>query len=245
MSVRSSGLALLAVAGIAIALSACSFTAAVTTSAPATASAASSLGTFGNLAVPTAATTTAAAIPAGYHRVGGPAQGISLAVPSSWVSIDLANQTIGQAAKELAVPGFDAATAEQDMQALEKDHAIFAYDLASSESDPNHFARNINAYCLSSGVNDTGSSSIPFLKQESKAGLGSFASGITQREITIGGVPGIESSYEIDSATQNVYGSQLEVLPKPDVGCFVTLSYSGSESPGNYLAVAAATAEFP
>ena len=42
-----------------------------------------------------------------------------------------------------------------------------------------------------------------------------------------------------------IYGSQLEVLPKSNDACFVTLSFDASEAAGNILSIAAATAEFP
>jgi hypothetical protein len=193
-----------------------------------------------------ATTTAAAVIPAGFHRVGGSVQGISLAMPTSWVSINLAKQSLASAASELKVPGVDASVLEQEVQSLQKDHAIFAFDVASAASDPNHYTRNLNAYCVPSGVTDTGSAGVPFIREAAKSELATIASNVTSRDISIGGVPGLETSYKLDSASgMDVLGAQLEVLPKSDVACFVTLSYSGSQSAGNYLAVAAATAQFP
>jgi hypothetical protein len=197
-------------------------------------------------AASTDATTAAAAVPAGDRRIGGPAQGISLAVPKSWVPINLANQTVAAAASKLDVPGFSAATAVQDMQSVRKDHAVFAFDVASAKSSPIHYLRNLYAYCAPSGVTDTGSSSIPFLTQGLKAEMSTMASQVTVRDVTIGGVPGMEISYKIDSGSGiNVQGAELVVLPKPGVACFVTLSFSSPQTAGNYLAVAAATAQFP
>jgi hypothetical protein len=194
----------------------------------------------------TGATTTAAAVPAGYRRIGGPAQGISLAVPKSWVPINLANQTLAAAASKLDVPGFSAATAVQFMQSLKKDHAVFAFDVASAKSSPTHYLRNLYADCSSSGITGTGSSSVPFLAQGVKTEMSVIASHVTVRDATIGGVPGIETSYKLDSGSgMDVHGAQLVVLPKPDVMCTVTLSFGSPETQGNYLAIAAATAQFP
>jgi hypothetical protein len=39
--------------------------------------------------------------------------------------------------------------------------------------------------------------------------------------------------------------AQLEVLPKPNVACVVTLAYTPVEGTGNVLDVAAETAQFP
>jgi hypothetical protein len=253
--VRSSGLVLLAVVGSTVALTSCAsigaglagdgsqsaLTSGASTAASAAANAPASTGTSS-----TGTTTTANGVPAGYHRVGGAAQGMSLAMPSAWVSINLAKESLDSAAKKLAVPGMDSAVVEQDMQSLQKDHALFAFDVASSTSDPNHYTRNLNAYCVVSGINDTGSAGIPYLKQAIQSELSTIASDVTETNITIGGVPGLETSYKLNSTTgMDVRGAQLEVLPKPNKACFVTLSRSGTQSAGDYLAVAAATAQFP
>jgi hypothetical protein len=255
MPVRSSGLALLAVVSTAVALTACS--SAGTGKASATASDAAtstvsgaSTGTASGAASTGAATTgTAAAgavVPAGDQRAGGSAQGISIAVPKSWISLNLAKQTLASAAKKLDVPGVDAATLEQEMQSLQKDHAIFAYDIASAASSPQHFTRNLSAYCQSSGITETGRAGVPFLQEGIKSELDTVATGVTQEDVTVGGVPGVETAYKLKSGSgADLYGAQLEVLPKPDVGCFVTLSWGGGQTQGNYLAVAAATAQFP
>lgn len=176
MPVRSSGLALLAVASIAFALTACSSSGAGTTKASATRAATGGASTSASPTVSTGATTTAAAIPAGDRRIGGSAQGISLAVPNSWVSINLAKETLAAAASKVDVPGMNAATLEQYMQSLQKDHAVFAFDIASSTSSPVHYARNLYTYCAPSGITDTGSAAVPFLMQTAKAQLGTVAS---------------------------------------------------------------------
>ena len=69
------------------------------------------------------------------------------------------------------------------------------------------------------------------------------ATHITQKDLEIGGVPGTEISYQQSSSgAGTLYASQLEVMPKPDKACFVTV---GGESEGNVVSVAAATARFP
>jgi len=246
MPVRSSGLALLTVASIAVALTACSSTGAGKSGASATGAATRGAGTSASPAASTGAATTAAVIPAGYRRVGGSAQGISLAMPSSWVSVNLAKQSLEAAASKLDVPGLNASTLEAEMQSLQKDHAIFAFDIASATSSPDHYTRNLTAYCQPSGITNTGSGGVPVLTQAAKSQLGTIASGITEHDVTIGGVPGLEASFKLNSASgMDVRGAQLEVLPKPNVLCVVTLGFSSPETAGNYLAVAAATAQFP
>jgi hypothetical protein len=56
----------------------------------------------------------------------------------------------------------------------------------------------------------------------------------------------VETSYQLSSSSEGtIYGSQLEVLPKPSKACFVTVTAGKGESQGNVLRVAAATAKFP
>ena len=141
--------------------------------------------------------------------------------------------------------GVSVSTLVQEMESLQKQHAIFAADIASAVSDPYHFARNIDAFCSSSGITETGSAGVPFVEQATKAELSTIASHITQQDAEIGGVPGVETSYQISTKSDGTLrGWQLEVLPKPGKACFVSLSVSSSESPGNYLAVAEATAQY-
>jgi hypothetical protein len=85
------------------------------------------------------------------------------------------------------------------------------------------------------------------LKAETAAEFGKLgATHITQQSIAIGGVPGVETSYQLSSASMGtLYASQLEVLPKPDKACFVTVTTAGGTSDGAILSTAAATAQFP
>jgi hypothetical protein len=243
--VRSRGLVLLAGVGISIMLTSCSTSGAGQSATSATASASHSASASATPAASSAAQTTSAAIPAGYKRIGGSAQGISLAVPASWVEVNLATQTIQEAASQLDVTGISDSALVQDMESLQKQHAIFAADIASAVSDPDHFARNISAYCMSSGVTEAGSAGLPFLEAVAKDELSTIGSHVTQKQVEIGGVPGVETSYQLTTKSDGIVdGSQLEVLPKPDKACIVSLGVDSSESQGNILTMAAATAQY-
>ena len=238
MPVRSCGLALLAVTSIAITLTSCSSTGAGKSGA--------SAGGSASPAASTVAKATSAAVPAGYKRVGGAAQGISVAIPASWVEVDLAKQTLESAANKLEVPGISTSTLVQDMESLKKLHGIYALDVGSATSNPVHYVRTLNLYCGPSGVTDTGSAGVQFIEEVAKIQLSTYASHITQRSVQIGGVPGAETSYQLSSKTYGeLDGSQLEVLPKPDQACFMTVTVRSPENAGSLLAVAAATAQFP
>jgi hypothetical protein len=188
-----------------------------------------------------------AGVPAGYQRVGGATQGISIAIPSSWATINLAKVNLRQALSQMGLKGVSQATLSQNLQALIKLKAIFAADLKSVSSSPGHFATNLNAYCSTSGTSDTGSAGVPLLRQSAKAELPQVlhAQNVTVTEVKIGGVPGVQVGYTLMSTTSGaLHAAQLEVLPKPGRACFVTLTAAGP-LPGGVLPTAAATAQFP
>jgi hypothetical protein len=108
----------------------------------------------------------AAVVPAGDQLIGGAAQGISMAVPSSWVAVNLAQQTLKQAADKIGLHGVASATLMQDMEEFQKAHAAAVYDIKSAVDSSSHFATNLDAYCVSSGVTETGSAGIALLRQE-------------------------------------------------------------------------------
>jgi hypothetical protein len=185
------------------------------------------------------------AIPAGDHVVGGAAQGISIAVPSSWVAISLTQDTINQLSQKFHMGDATAAQLIHSFDTLQKDHGLIVFDLKSAFGSAAHFATNLNAYCLASGVNNTGSSAVAILRQGVPEEFGSIgATHIAMQDISVGGVPGLETTYTVSSSAGTLYSGQLEVLPKPDRGCFVTLTGSKGYFPLDVLTVAAATAHF-
>lgn len=245
MHIRVAGLALPIVIGIGLTITACgsaSGTAAVSATRSASGAAASSSPTASAVA-----SSSPVPVPAGYKRIGGAAQGISVAAPSSWVVVNLAKESIESAANKIGLKGVSASTLVQAMESQQKLHPVYVFDVKSAVDSPKHFARNLNAYCGVSGVTDVGAAGVPLLKQVASAEFEKLgATHITQQDLEIGGVPGVEISYQLSSSSEGtLYGSQLEVLPKPDKLCTVTLSIAKGESAGNILGVAATTAQFP
>lgn len=247
MRIRVVGLALPAVIGMTAAVTSCgSAPATVQPAAPATPSASGS-AVSGSPAASLAASSSPAPLPAGYTRIGGAAQGVSVAAPASWAVVDPAKESIKNAASKLDLKGISAGTLVQDLQTMQKLHGVMVVDAKSAVDDPSHFARNLNAYCSTSGVTDTGSAGVQLLRTGAAAEFQQMgATNVTQKDIEVGGVPGLETSYQLNSPNMGtLYGSQLEVLPKANDACFVTLSVDAREPAGNILSVAAATAQFP
>jgi len=242
--IRAGRSALPVVIGIAAAVTACS--SAPGTAKPAVSATQSASATAsGSPAATPSGSSSAASVPAGYTRVGGAAQGISIAAPTTWVAINLAKQSIQSAANSAGLKGISSATLVQDMTSLQKLHGIIVFDVASAVD--HHFARNLNAYCSTSGVTEVGAAAVPLVKQEAAAEFQNLdATHIAQREVKIGGVPGVDTSYQVYSSSQGtIYGSQLEVLPAADKICFVTVTVGKGESVGDVVNTAAATAQFP
>lgn len=155
----------------------------------------------------------------------------------------MAEQSPEAAASKFHIAGVSTSELVQSLASLQKSHGVYAADAASA-SGPEHFARNINAYCLSSGTTKSGADGVSILAASAKSQLSSIGSDITQQDLNVGGVPGVETSYKTDTSSGTLSGSQLEVLPAAGKVCFVTLTVSKSESAGTYLATAASTAQF-
>lgn len=185
-----------------------------------------------------------AAPPVGYQRVGGAAQGISVAVPASWAAFNPTKETLDDAARRIGLSGISASTFEQDWQSLQKLRGIIMFDVKSAVQT--HFATNLNAYCTSSGVTDTGSAGVPLLRQAVAAQLQQVnAAHISQRDVRVGGVPGLETTYTLASSAEGTLDeAQLEVLPQSGRSCFVTVTAIKGHFPGNVVSVAASTAQF-
>jgi hypothetical protein len=244
--------------GLAAALAACSGSAHTATSAnspaaPASSSPSSSSPASSSPATASPATASpassapaAAAVPAGYRRVSDPAQGLSFAVPRSWAVVNLARDTVQRAAQRLGLQGISAQQLIQDMQTLQKLHALFVFDVKSAVKSPEHLTTTLDAYCVSSGVTDTGSAGLPLLRQEAAAGMQQIHAGhIAQKDMQVGGVPGVRTSYTLSSSSAGTLeGQQLEVLPKPDRACFVTITAPPRQFPNAVLPVVAATTVF-
>ena len=76
-----------------------------------------------------AVTSASTSVPRGWQRIGGSVQGVSLAVPGMWVTVNFAQLNLQQAIKHLVNQGFDERTAANSLQSLWKAHAVYAADI--------------------------------------------------------------------------------------------------------------------
>ncbi len=195
---------------------------------------------------PHASASGTATVPAGYQRIGGTAQGISLDVPSSWVAVDFSQESLQQAIKLFGLTGTTQSLFSEELQPLVKAHAVYAADVHDVASTPGHFVTNVNAYCSGSGVSQTGSAGVTALVHSWASELQQLgAQNLTQTGAELGGVAGEESSYTLSaSSTITLQATQLEVLPKAGRACYVTLTAAGPP-PSAVLAEAISSIHYP
>ncbi len=126
--------------------------AASATSAPATSAAATSAPA--SPAATSAATTgkPTQAPPAGYQWVGIAANNIWLAVPNSWVVMNLNSMSVTQAMDRVRLKGQPASAMRTAIEGLKKNHALMVLDTASIATSPGKFATNVNTFCTTSPI---------------------------------------------------------------------------------------------
>lgn len=246
MHIRVPGLTPLVVMGIGVAVTSCSSAPGTAKPAVSATRSASGADLSGSPTASPAAPSPPGSVPAGYTRVGGAAQGISVAAPASWAAVNLAKGTPESAARNAGLSGISTTALLQELESRQKAHGVAAIDVKSAVDNPQHYPRNLNAYCEASGTTDVGAAAVPLIKPLlAAANEKGGATNITLKDLQIGGVPGVEASYQLSSSDYGtLYGWELVVLPKPDKVCYVDVYVGEGESEGNVPSTAAATAQF-
>jgi hypothetical protein len=182
----------------------------------------------------------------GGERIGGAAQGISVEIPGSFSVLDLTSQTA--AVNSVAGLGLTVAavhTLVPQVKQFQQLHAALAVDAREAAVNPQQFPDNIGAYCLDSGTDLAGSSAVPTIRERLTTEFGGLeVSDVSMDNMPVGGVPGLETTYLLNSSAGTLAAGQLEVAPKPHKLCFVTLTMSQSTFAKSILSTAAQTAQF-
>ena len=223
-----------AAAGLAAVLAACGTAPAGPTAASGSAASASPSGGASQSAPP------------GYQRVGGTAQGVSVAVPSSWTPVDLAAIPQGQLQSGLKSFGLTVTPALlQALQTLQTQKAFIAIDKQAG-AGASQFSTNVNGRCAPSGTKLDGKAAVPVLSQQAEPSLASLSPhNFKLADVTLGGVQGIRLSYTLASPTKGTVAfAELIALPKPGTACFVTLTAQGSV-PASLLSTLISSMQFP
>lgn len=247
---KGSFLAVSAAVGLAAAISACGGSSPPASPASPAKSPGSQVSPATSAGTSPGASATGGATPAatgGYQRIGGTAQGVSLAIPSSWVTVNLAEMNVKQAEKQMQIKGVSGETVDSSLQSLKKLDGLIAEDGGSAASAPGHFATNLNAYCLASGVNESGSAGLSSMRQaitqEFEQDL--HAQNIKIVDANLGGVPGLKTSYAVQSVSAGtLHATQLEVRPRAGRACYVTVTAAG-QVPSAVVQAAESTMQYP
>ncbi|MFI7535286.1 hypothetical protein [Streptosporangium sp. NPDC049376] len=105
---------------------------------------------------PTATSTTArpavppGTAPQGFTRIGGPANGLTVAVPQDWVALDLSRDDLDKSLTSIGLSGEALEQARRSLRPLVANKAVWASDRTSAATSPNRFATNLNAFCQES-----------------------------------------------------------------------------------------------
>jgi hypothetical protein len=158
-------------------------------------------------------------MPKGFKPVGSVASGLVVAVPESWIALDLSKDDLEQGLRSSGLSGPALERAKQSLQTLVDNRAIWASDPASTEMSPNRFATNLNGYCQSgprTTVDELMTSARTELEQ-----LNAKVSEAAEMPIDSGSAGRVIYSFATDGLT--VKGTQYYV-PAQDKTCIVTLS---------------------
>lgn len=88
--------------------------------------------------------------PAGYEWVGIAAHDMWLAVPDSWIALNLNSMSVTQAMDRVRLKGQAATAMRTALQNIKQSHGFIVLDTASIATSPAKFAGNVNAFCATS-----------------------------------------------------------------------------------------------
>ncbi|MEO3861680.1 hypothetical protein ABGB08_42920 [Acrocarpospora sp. B8E8] len=163
---------------------------------------------------------SALAIPDGFTRVGGLSNGLVMAIPSSWRSVDLSKTDFE---KELEASGLSGATLEQaktSLRSLQKSKALYAMDPASQQESPDGFVTNLNGFCQPS-VGASADALIEIAKQQ----LTTVNAKVSEAAaVPLGNGTAVRIRYTLPLGKALINGTQYYVPSDKGRTCVVTLS---------------------
>jgi hypothetical protein len=214
--------------------------------APFAGAAGASAGTSATTSPSPAATSSgeqpATAPPAGYRWDGSPTQGIWVAIPQTWVALNLAKLSLHQATRRFATTGVDTAAMQADLANLKKQGALFFADLASYAKSKHSFTTNASAFCPATGAVPAGTS-IPDLEAEMRAEYSSIkARVLSVSPATVAGGQAFQAKLILTSTSgYDITELQVVILSTAGQTCFVTFSTDNPASFAPTFAKAAAS----
>jgi hypothetical protein len=157
--------------------------------------------------------------PEGFKPLGSAASGLTVAVPESWIALDLSKDDLEQGLRSSGLSGSGLERAKENLQMLVDNKALWASDPASAEVSPNRFATNLNGYCQS-GPATTVDELMASAKTELEQ-LNAKVSEAAKMPIDSGAAGRVV--YSFTTSGIDIKGTQYYV-PTRDKTCIVTLS---------------------
>ncbi|WP_436757608.1 hypothetical protein [Streptosporangium sp. V21-05] len=162
---------------------------------------------------------SAAPVPEGFKRIGGPANGVTVAIPKEWVALDLTKDDLDKGLKNSGLTGPTLEQAKKSLQTLVDNNGIWASDTGSAKGSRNGFPTNLNAFCQAGRQISTEQ-----LLRETRSQLEQLNAKVVEtRKVRIGSRDAARIVYSFRTNGVDVRGTQYYV-PVADRTCIVTLS---------------------
>ncbi|MGJ6964436.1 hypothetical protein ACSDR0_21235 [Streptosporangium sp. G11] len=164
-------------------------------------------------------TESPAPVPEGFKPIGGPVNGVVVAVPKDWVALDLTKDDLDKGLKSSGLSGPTLEQAKKSLQALVDNNGIWASDADSAKSSVNGFPTNLNAFCQAGRQMSTDQ-----LLKETRSQLVQLNAKIIEaRKVRLGSREAARIVYSFATNGVDVHGTQYYV-PTGIKTCIVTLS---------------------
>ncbi|WP_157529928.1 hypothetical protein [Microtetraspora niveoalba] len=159
-------------------------------------------------------------VPDGFRRIGGAANGLLIAVPESWASMDLAAGEPERLAEQSGLSGPALEQARSSLKGLAASKALYATDPRSAERSRNRFATNLNGFCRPS-VGATEQTLI----DAARAQLAEVHAEVSEATgVPLGGTRAVRIRYALPLRGVRVRGTQYHVPTGRGTTCVVTLT---------------------
>jgi hypothetical protein len=187
----------------------------------------------------------AQAAPDGYKWAGSDTMLVWVAIPQTWVALNLAQVSVGQATRKFATTGIGYSTLRADLATLKEEGALFFADPGSSTTSAHGFTTNATALCQDGTGTSAGPSSIAGLETAMRAEYAQIKArvmAVTPTSV----VGGRAFAARLALTASAGYGlTELQVVALSNTGrtCIITFS---TDDPARFLPIfqrAAATIE--
>ncbi|MFD0886739.1 hypothetical protein ACFQ08_19505, partial [Streptosporangium algeriense] len=160
-------------------------------------------------------------VPEGFKQIGGPANGLTVAVPQTWIALDLSRDDLDENLKAIGLTGEALQQARRSLRPLVANKAVWASDRTSATTSPNRFATNLNAFCQES-ADVPADQVIADVKRQ----LGQLGATVSQAgEVPIDGGTAVRVVYRLPSRGIDIRGTQYYTRSSSSGRtCILTLS---------------------